>query len=259
MRDKVTRYFDFLLVMTIKEIKARYKSAVLGFLWMFLNPLLQMIIIGLIFSNFIKVPINNYFLFLFPGLLAWNFFSYSITKATPSIVYERTLIQKSNFPREAIPLSIVLSNFFHFLISICLFIFFLIIIGNFKNGNILSSSIYLFFSIFWLLIFTCGVSLLSSSLNVRFRDVNFFIQALVLLWFYATPVIFSLRVLPSNYLWIFQFNPLTYIFEIIHNSLINTPFPQKDILLSNLVLSIIIVILGFIVFMKNSQNFSDWL
>src|SRR3989337_4058776 len=97
-------YFDFLWEMTEKEIKARYKRAIFGFLWVILNPVLQMIIIGVIFSYFIKIP--NYFLFLFTGLLPWQFFSLSLTKATPSIVYERSLLQKARFPIEAIPISI---------------------------------------------------------------------------------------------------------------------------------------------------------
>src|SRR4030065_2213260 len=115
--SKIENYLNFILAMTEKEIKARYKNVALGFLWMFINPLLQMLIMGSIFSLFIINPPPNYFLFLFIGLLSWNFFSYSITKATTSIVYERTLIQKAKFPREAIPLSIVLSTFFHLLIS----------------------------------------------------------------------------------------------------------------------------------------------
>src|SRR3989344_7145799 len=104
--DYLRYYFDFLLAMTEKEIKARYKRAVFGFLWVILNPLLQMIIIGAIFSFFIKIP--NYFLFLFSGLLPWQFFSLSLSKATQSIVNERELLQKAKFPIEAIPISIVL-------------------------------------------------------------------------------------------------------------------------------------------------------
>src|SRR3989304_2803226 len=102
-------YLDFILTMTQKEIKARYKRAVFGFLWIVLNPILQMIIIGVIFSFFIKI--ENYFLFLFSGLLPWQFISLSISKATPSIVFERALLQKAKFPIESIPVSIILATF----------------------------------------------------------------------------------------------------------------------------------------------------
>src|SRR3990167_10860018 len=102
---KIKNYFNFLWAMTEKEIKARYKRAVFGFLWVIINPLLQMIIMGLIFSFFIKIP--NYFLFLFIGLLSWTFFSLSIGKARPSFVNDRALLQKAKFPVEVIPLSVV--------------------------------------------------------------------------------------------------------------------------------------------------------
>src|SRR3989344_8880626 len=97
-RKALKHYFDFLWAMTEKEIKVRYKRAVFGFLWVVVNPLLQMIIIGFVFRFFIKEPIKNYFLFLLVGLLVWNFFNLSLSKATSSIVYERTLIKKAKFP-----------------------------------------------------------------------------------------------------------------------------------------------------------------
>lgn len=246
--------------MTEKEIKARYKSTILGFLWMFLNPLFQMLIIGFIFQSFIKVPINNYYLFLFTGLLPWNFFSYSLTKATPSIVYERSLIQKAKFPRESIPLSIIFSNFFHFLISLLLLLIFLVISGSLKFNNLTLPQFSNFvISVVWLLSFTCGLSLLTTALNVKYRDVNFFIQALVILWFYATPVMYSLQVLPDRYFFLFQLNPLTYPFELFRSSLINSPLPHINIFWANLALAIVIILLGIFIFKQEEKTFSDWL
>src|SRR3990167_5732195 len=107
MSDKSRHFFDLLIGMTEKELRARYKNTLFGFLWMFINPLLQMLVIGFIFRLFIKEPIENYFLYLLVGLLVWNFFSLSLTKTTPSIVNERSLIKKAKFPREVIPLSII--------------------------------------------------------------------------------------------------------------------------------------------------------
>ncbi|MEK7801481.1 MAG: ABC transporter permease, partial [Pseudomonadota bacterium] len=88
--------------MTEKELRARYKHTVFGFVWLVVNPLLQMIIIGFVFTFFMKEPIKLYNYYLFIGLLVWNFFSLSLTKATPSIMFERALIKKSAFPRMVI-------------------------------------------------------------------------------------------------------------------------------------------------------------
>src|SRR3989304_8777518 len=116
MLAKSKQFIELLTVMTEKELKARYKNTFFGFLWIVVNPLLQMLVIGFIFRLFIKEPIENYYLYLFAGLLVWNFFSISLTKATPSIVSERSLIKKANFPRSVIPLSIILSNLIHLLL-----------------------------------------------------------------------------------------------------------------------------------------------
>src|SRR4030043_1972727 len=149
------QYFDLLFAMTEKEIKARYKNAFFGFLWMFLNPLFQMLIIGFVFQYVTKVSIPNYFVFLFAGLLPWNFFSYTITKNTPLMVYERALLQKAKFPRETLILAMVLANAFHLIISIGLMIPILLIIGRFQLINFLLLPI----AMVWIILVTTGFSL----------------------------------------------------------------------------------------------------
>lgn len=246
-------YLDFLWAMTEKEIKARYKRAVFGFFWVILNPLLQMIIMGFIFSFFIKIP--NYFLFLFIGLLSWTFFSLSIGKATPSIVHERTLLQKAKFPIEAIPLSIILANFFHLLIS---FLILLLVLVPF--GELVFPRALLFIpALFWLLSVTVGVTLLFSSLNVRYRDISFFVQTLLILWFYATPIFYNLSIIPQKFYLFFSLNPLTSIFEILHFALLDQGIINIEIIIINLLITLIMVFIGIYTFRKEHKFFVDWL
>jgi len=246
-------YFDFLWAMTEKEIKARYKRAVFGFLWVILNPVLQMLIIGAIFSFFIKIP--DYFLFLFTGLLAWNFFSLSVSKTTSSIVNERALLQKAKFPTEAIPISIILSNFFHMLVSFILLFMILVPLGKIAFPQVL----LLIPALLWILVFTVGISLFFASLNVRFRDVNFFVQTLLILWFYATPVLYSLNLIPDKLYPLFSLNPLSSIFELFHFSLLGQGVVSQEIMVSNLAISLIIIFLGIAMFKKEQKYFVDWL
>jgi ABC-2 type transport system permease protein len=114
-------------------------------------------------------------------------------------------------------------------------------------------------SLTWLLALTSGLSLLTSTLNVKYRDVNFFIQALVILWFYATPVIYSLQILPQAYLPIFQLNPITYPFEMLRFSLFTPFLPQSNIFFANAAISLLVIFLGILLFKKESKTFSDWL
>jgi len=250
------RYFlDLLYEMTKKELLARYKYTFFGFLWLILNPLLQMLVIGFVFRFFIREPIQYYFHHLFIGLLVWNFFSLSLTKATPSIVYERSLIKKSFFPREVIPLSIILSNFFHLLMAFIFFLFAILFIGKLTLFGILIS----IFSLTLLLVFTTGISLLTCSLNVRFRDVNFFVQAILVVWFYATPIMYSLNLIPVNLLWIWRFNPMTSIMQFLQFGFLDAPGPGIGMMISNFAVIILVTYLGVSVFRRESKYFDDWI
>lgn len=255
-RNRMRDYLDFLWAMTEKEIGARYKRAAFGFLWVVLNPVLQMLIIGLIFSFFIKIP--NYFPFLFSGLLPWQFFSLSLSKATPSIIYERTLLQKTKFPIEAIPVSIILANFFNMIISLALFLIVLI----FLKMAIFPQILLIIPALIWLLVFTIGLSLLTASLNVKYRDINFFVQTILILWFYVTPVLYGLSSIPQTSertSFIFALNPLSSIFEIIHVALLNQGTINYQLLIYNLAISGIVVLAGFFVFKRERSFFVDWL
>lgn len=241
--------------MTVKEIKARYKMAILGFLWIFLNPLLQMLVMGFIFQFFIPIKTTNYFEFLFPGLLAWNFFSYTVTKNTPMYINERALIQKAKFPRESIVLSIVLSNLFHFLIALIMFVLFEWLINfeiHYWRWCLLPIAIC------WLTILTSGLSFLFSSLNVKWRDINFGVQAAMPLWFYATPIVYSLELLP-NWLnrWLYL-NPMTGIVEMLRWITMGTSINWTGLGIS-FTATIFFFITGILVFKKESPFFDDWI
>lgn len=265
--NKKQRYWlDFLSVMTQKEIKARYKHVFLGFLWIIINPLLQMLFMGFIFQFFVPVKVDNYFLFLFAGLLPWNFFSQSLTKCTPAFFYERNLIKKAKFPREAIILSIILSNLFHFLVALLLLVLALIADKLFlENYTLVALMIYigrmlwLLPAILLLLIFTIGLSLITASLNVRFRDVNFIVQLAVMLWFYGTPIIYAINLLPELLWPIFYLNPMTLIVELFHYALMGLPIVLLNFTWVSLAFIFYLCYLGYSVFSRENKNFDDWL
>ncbi|MBI5449693.1 ABC transporter permease [Candidatus Gottesmanbacteria bacterium] len=255
MNGEVQHFLELLWGMTEKELRARYKHTVFGFFWLVANPILQMAVIGFVFTFLLKQPVKNYYFFLFIGLLVWNFFSLSLSKATPSIVYERSLIKKARFPHAVIPISIILSNFVHFFLAFLLFLFPVLFLGTL---SMLSLPIILF-SFALLLTFAIGLSLLVTSLNVRFRDVNFFVSALLIIWFYATPIMYALTMIPRHLLWLWRFNPLTSILQLLQMAMLGLPGPGPAMLASNVGVIIITTILGIAVFTHESKNFDDWL
>ena len=252
---KVVHWFDFLHTMTVKEIRARYKHTVAGFLWVFVNPLLQMIVIGIIFRYFVPFTTGNYYLYLFSGLLPWNYFNMTLSKSTPAFYFERNLIQKANFPKETIILSIVLSSFFNFIISMIIFSGVLLL---FFHANPISL-LQLVLPTLWLLFITTGFSLFTSSLNVRFRDTNFFIQAILPLWFYCTPIMYAIVNLPEKLKFWIVINPFYAVVAGYHAVIdANSNVVLQD-LLPSLFVGICISLLGFFTFHFMQKNFDDWL
>lgn len=253
--DADTHHFlELLIAMTEKELRARYKHTLFGFFWLVINPILQMLVIGSIFTFFMKEPIENYYYYLFTGLLVWNFFSLSLTKATPSIVFERSLIKKAAFPRSVIPLSIILSNFFHLVVAQLLFLIPVLFLGTLRP----ISAVVIVAGYVLLLTFTTGVSLLTCALNVRFRDIAFFVEAILIIWFYATPIVYSFSMIPRGYIWIWRLNPMTSILQLFQHGFINFPMPGPAMLSINTFVILIVFVSGVRIFRKESKNFDDW-
>jgi len=266
LSKKQRHWLDFLSAMTQKEIKARYKRASFGFLWVVLNPLLQMLVMGFVFQFFVPVKVDNYFLYLFAGLLPWNFFAQSLTKTTPAFFYEGSLIKKAKFPRESIVLSIIFSNLFHFAVALLLLIVALIGDKLLLEGYGLMQLMFYVLRMLWvvpaillLVFFTVGFSLFTSSLNVRFRDINFMVGLAVMLWFYATPVVYALNLLPEFLQPLFYLNPMTAIIEMFHYALMGLPITLPNFIWVAVVIIICVFYLGLRVFQKESKNFDDWL
>ena len=253
LSKKYREWWDFVWIMTQKEIKTKYKMVFLGFLWIFLNPLLQMLVLGFIFQFFIPIKVANYFEFLFIGLLAWNYFSYTISKNTTIYINERALIHKSRFPREAIVLSVILSNLFHFMVALVMLMLFELLINVTIHGW---RWCLLPLVVLWLSVLTSGLSFLFSSLNVKWRDINFGVQAIMPLWFYATPIVYSLDLLPR---WLGQWlylNPMTSIVEVLRWIIIGTSVDKIGLFLS-LMITLIMFLLGYFVFRRLEGDFED--
>lgn len=252
---KINHFLELLSEMIKRELTVRYKNTFFGFLWVVINPLMQMFVIGFVFRFFIKEPIENYYFYLLVGLLIWNFFSLSLSKSTGSIVNERNLIKKAKFPREVIPLSIILSNLVHLLIAFGVLLIPVLFLGILSITNLPR----LLEAVLLLITFTTGLSLLTSALNVRFRDINFFVQAILIIWFYATPVVYSINVIPYELIWIWRLNPMTSITQLFQNALISAPPPGIGMLSANISVILAVAYLGIKTFKDASKDFDDWI
>lgn len=254
MNHAITHTLDLLWEMTLRELRVRYKNTTLGFLWGGIYPIIQTLIIGFVFRYFYHVSDMNYVYVLFVNILIWNFFSNSLENATASVVQNRSIIKKAKFPYMVVPLSIVLCNAIHMLFSLILFMLFTWFFRLFGEVNIMA----LFCGSFLLLIFTSGLSLITSALNVKHRDVHFLISAAMMIGFYATPIIYSVALIPMSLRYLWSFNPLTEIVMLFQYSIFGTPIAFQYVI-ANSTIIVGVVMLGMWMFHYYENRFNDYL
>ncbi|OGL42556.1 MAG: hypothetical protein A2042_04205 [Candidatus Schekmanbacteria bacterium GWA2_38_11] len=252
-RSKI-HYIELAYTLAKKDLKVRYKTASLGFVWAILNPLLMMVVLTAIFSMFIRIKTDvPYSIFVLTGLIPWTFFNLSLSSCTNSIIDNSNLIKKVYFPREIIPISIVFANFINFSLSIIILFLFLFLF-SIKITYLL---LFLPAIIAVQLIFTIGISLLTSSLNVYYRDIRYIVEATLLMWFYITPVFYPVTMVPERFKAYYFLNPMAGIISSYRDTLLSGKVPDIYILAETASLSLIILFIGYCVFKKIEPVFAD--
>jgi lipopolysaccharide transport system permease protein len=186
------RFRVLIVTLVLRELRARYRGSLLGFLWSFLNPLLLMGVYVLVFAVYLRVPMEKYALFLFTGLLPWLWFSQSLGHATGVIVGSGGLVKRILFPAEILPLVSVLSNLANLLLSLPLLFFFLLLFGV-RPGPVLA---FLPLLLLIQLLLTVGLALPLAALNVHLRDVEQILANVLVLLFFLSPILYPVTTVP---------------------------------------------------------------
>lgn len=248
-------WWNFLLALVEREIRSKYKFTKLGFYWMLLSPVFQMLIIGFVFQFFMPLKIDDYFIYLYIGLVVWNYFSSTISRNTRVIIDEKPLIQKSNFPREVLVISNTLTNSVGLIISLVI----LMLMMLFLNTGHCEMWVGLPLALLVLIIVTLGFSFLLSTINVRHRDIEFAVSAILPLWFYGTPILYNLEMLPKEISWLFYLNPITFIMDIFRYFILGIPIYSLSGCVSGLVFVLVMALFGYWLFMRRQLDFNDWI
>jgi ABC-type polysaccharide/polyol phosphate export permease len=194
-----------------------------------------------------------YPIYLYAGLLPWLFFANSIAAAMGALSNNSSLIKKIYFPREILILSTLLAKVFDFSLAIVIFLLLMIF---FKIP--FTFYMLLFFPIFLLqFIFTYGLSLLLSALNLFYRDIQYLFDLVMTLWFYLTPVIYATEFFPAEYRYIFKINPMSVFINAYRQVLFNKTYPNWDSLLIGLVVSVGLYLIAHSIFKKLEGMFAD--
>lgn len=250
---KIYDYRELLKNNVKKDIRGRYKQSVLGVIWTFLNPLLQLAVYAFIFPLILKTTQPYYVIFVCVGLIPWTFFTSTISQSTWAVVGNGNIVKKVYFPREILPISIVTSNMVNFLIST-------IIIVAFCLGYGLGISKYVVFYPIILAIqyiFQLGISFILSAITVYFRDLEHFVQIVLMLLFYATPIVYAGETIPEAFTFIIDYNPMAHIINAYRDIFYNQVKPDLLSLAIVLGVSVGMVVVGYFIFKKLQKGFAE--
>ena len=216
--------------MTWRSLASRYRGSALGFLWTLVNPIMLMFVYTFVFKNIFGqnaagVPFQVY---LMTGILAWNFFSTAAIQASVSLVSGASLVNKSTFPRIVLPVSAVLANAVNYLVALPLLYVFIVL-----SGVSLTISILLLPCVFLLLtIISIGLGTLLSSLMPFFQDLQHLIEVFFTMWFFLTPIVYDISLIPDPWRPWYALNPMVGIVEFIHTVFLGQPLHDKSLAIS---------------------------
>lgn len=250
------RYRDLFYIFVWRDIKVRYKQTFLGITWAIFQPLLTMIVFTIFFGRLAKVPSDNipYPIFVYTGLLLWNYFSTGLTNLSNCLVENEGIVKKIYFPRLILPFATTITPTIDFIFA-QIILFVLMFYYHFAPGiyGILLIPVLLFGSF----ISAIGLGLFLSAINVKYRDVRYALPFFIQLLMFITPVIYPVSIIPVQFQWIAYLNPMTGVISLSRSSLLQTAMVDTKLLIISIVSSIIILLLGITFFRKTENFFAD--
>ncbi len=254
----IYKWRELLWQMVGREVKARYKQSILGYFWVILNPLAQMLVMSFAFSIIMRIPTNSasnipYSIFLFVALLPWNLFTGSLSSAAGAIVGAGGLVTKIYFPRTILVIATIVAKIIDFLFANIVLVIYMIIYNIPININIL----WVIPIFFIQQIFTLGLSLFFAAANLLYRDIQYLLSMILLLWMYVTPVIFPADLVPERYRFVFQINPMAVIINAYRQVILAGGVPKYSSLAIAIVVSLITLLIGFKYFKSREKIFAD--
>ena len=259
---EIWRYKDLLEMYIKRDIVTFYKQTILGPIWFFIQPIFTTIVFMFVFGGLAKIPTDGIPqpLFYLAGITLWNYFSESLTKTSDTFLTNQAIFGKVYFPRLIAPLSVTITGLIKMMIQFLVFV--IVYIYFVAKGTHVGLNIYAFLFpvlIFILASLTLGFGIIISSLTTKYRDLKFLITFAIQLWMYATPVIYPLSVMSGSkkYMWLIQANPLTSVMETFKYGFLGQGTFSWLALGYSFLFSVIILLVGIIIFNRVERSFMD--
>lgn len=251
----LSAYWELLMNLTKREVRGRYSQSLFGVGWAIAQPLATMAVFTLVFSKLGNIPSGNvpYPIFAYAALVPWFFFSNSVNSGTLSLITYRNIVTKTYFPREIVPLAQVCSRLVDFAAAAGLYAVLMVYYGIGLGPWFLLAP--LFFVL--LVLFTTGVTMVTSAVNVFYRDVNPVVQIGLQLWLYVTPVAYSLSAVPAKYRVLFVLNPLSAIVEGFRSVVVFGQPPDWRLVGISSVMILSLFAASLVMFKRMDKYFAD--
>jgi lipopolysaccharide transport system permease protein len=247
-------YRELIVFLAIRDVKVRYKQAVLGMAWAVLQPLAGALVFTLVFDRIAKLPSDGipYPVFAFVGVMVWSYFTASVQTAMSSLVGNVGLVTKVYFPRMAAPIAAMGPGLLDMGISLLILAVLMAVYGVTPGIALLALPL----CIVVLVALTFGVGLILATLNVRYRDVKGVSSLLLQLWLFASPVAYASSVIRDRWAALYALNPMAGLIDAFRWSLLGTPAPKPSALIG-LVILVLILVAGLAVFAREERRFAD--
>lgn len=250
---EVFRYRNLILQLTRRDVVARYKRSVLGIAWTMLNPLGMTLVLTVAFSRILRFDIPGYAAFVLSGLMAWNFFSQTTTAAMVNLVWGGTLLKRIYIPRSSFALAAMGTG----VVNICLYMVPMLIVMLIVGQPITPAMLFLPVPLLLLLFFSLGVGLLISTFAIYFPDVAEMYQIILSAWMYLCPIVYSETMLSDQLrFWLTRLNPMYNIIRMFRMPIYDGRLPTWEEFWPALVVSLVVLVIGWLVFSSKSDEFA---
>lgn len=255
----IWNYRGYILGSVKREFQIKYSGSILGALWNVIQPLSMILVYTLIFTQIMKAKLPGventfgYSVYLCAGIVTWGLFSEIASRNVNVFIENANLLKKLSFPRFCLPVIITLSAVLNFSIIFFLFIGFLLLSGNVPNNSVLALIPLLLIQ----LLFSVGLGIVLGVLNVFFRDVGQFFGVLLQFWFWLTPIVYPIVILPEMASELIKYNPMYPLVKSYQDVFVLHLWPDWNTLLYPLVLGLVLCIFGLYLFRKHSGDMVD--